>query len=308
MGALTVSFAKTIITTLIIAASFNFVSALFCGDDNCFELLGVKRDATKSEIRRAYRRLSQEKHPDKRPGDEKALEEFRKIGAAYEALTDDAKRAKYEDFLDNPTKYWQYLMENTKDNYAPRSNVYLVLTGIIGVVTLIHWLNMNHTYKSTLLRLKESQDFKREVSRLVKSKQASSKEEAEAMINLDVVGLEEPNWRNLIIFKILALPPQLVKSLLWNIKWVFNYKIRKQDYTEEDKLYLIKKNLKIPSDEWSTVPEKEKDLYMKEELWDKTKCEEFVFRRRIAMNKLGKGKKKKKQPSIPYSEVEEVSM
>lgn len=283
-------------------------SALFCGDDNCFELLGVKRNATKSEIRRAYRRLSTEMHPDKRPGVAGAVEEFAKIGAAYETLTDDEKRAKYEDFLDNPGKYWQYLMDNAKEVYAPKSNVYLVITGIIGVATLIHWLNMNNTYKQTLRRLKETQEFKREVSRLLKSKQAKTKEEAEAMINLDVVGLDEPDWRNLIIFKLLSLPGHLAKLAMWKLNWIVNYQIRKQEYSESDKIYLIQKNMKLTEADWEKASEKDKQQFMENELWEAEKCEEFLFRKRIELNRLGKNKKKKKHTAIPYSEVEEVTM
>ncbi|CDF32412.1 unnamed protein product [Chondrus crispus] len=283
-------------------------AALFCGDDNCFELLGVRRNATKAEVRRAYRRLSAELHPDKRPGVEGAVEEFAKIGTAYETLTDNEKRAKYEDFLDNPGKYWQYLMDNAKDVYAPKSNVYFVLTGIVGIVTLLHWLNMNYSYKQTLQRLRESQEFKREVSRLVKSKQAKTKEEAEAMINLDVVGLEEPDWRNLIIFKLMALPGCVARVMLWNINWIVAYKIRKQEYSDSDKIYLIQKNMKLSDQAWESLSVKDQQLYVSEELWDSEKYEEFVFRRRIELNKAGKNKKKKRHTPTPYSEVEEVTM
>lgn len=281
-------------------------SALFCGDDDCFALLGVTRNATKSEIRRAYRRLSSEKHPDKKPGDEQALDEFRKIGTAYETLTDDAKRAKYEDFLDNPGKYWQYLMDNAKEVYAPKSNVFLVITGLVGIATLIHWLNMNNTYKQTLLRLRETQEFKREVARLVKSKKAASKEEAESMINLDVVGLEEPDWRNLIVFKLLAVPGQLGRYALWKINWFIRYRIRKLEYTDEDKVYLIRTNLKITEEEWENVPDKDKNTYMTEELWKVENSEDFLFRRRIEMNRLGKTKKKKKRTAAAYSDADDI--
>lgn len=281
---------------------------LFCGDDNCFELLGIRRNATKSEVRRAYRRLSAEMHPDKRPGVEGAVEEFAKIGTAYETLTDDEKRAKYEDFLDNPGKYWQYLVDNAKEVYAPKSNVYLVFTGIVGIITLIHWFNMNHTYRQTLRRLRESQEFKREVSRLVKSKLAKSKEEAESVINLDVVGLDEPDWRNLIVFKLLSLPSYVAKLVLWNINWIVSYKIRKLEFSDNDKIYLIQKNMKISEDSWQELSEKDRQVYVKEELWDSGKCEDFLFRRRIELNRLGKNKKKKRHTPVPYSEVEEVSM
>lgn len=300
--------ARFVFGLLVLLLAATHATALFCGDDNCFELLGIKRTATKAEVRRAYRQLSSVMHPDKRPGVEGAVEEFAKIGAAYETLTDKEKRAKYEDFLDNPGKYWQYLMDNAKDVYAPKSNVFLVITGIVGIATLIHWLNMNNTYKQTLRGLRETQEFKREVTRLVKSKQAKTKEEAEVMINLDVVGLDEPDWRNLIIFKLISLPGHLAKLASWKLNWIVAYKIRKQEYSEDDKIYLIQKNMKITEEAWEKLSEKDKQQYITEELWDSEKCEDFLFKKRIELNRLGKNKKKKKHTAIPYSEVEDVTM
>lgn len=299
---------RCFLAVLLFALIASRASARFCGEDNCFELLGIERNAPKAEVRRAYRRLSSEMHPDKRPGVEGAVELFRKIGTAYETLTDDAKRAEYEDFLDNPGKYWQFLVDNAKEVYAPKSNVYLVITGIVGIATLIHWLNMNNTYKQTLRRLKESPEFKREVSRLMKSKQAATKEEAEAMINIDVVGLEEPDWRNLIVFKVISLPGYLAKLAAWKLNWIVQYKIRKLEYSEADKIYLIQKNMKITEEAWNGLSEKEQEEYKREELWNEENCEEYLRLKQIALNRMGKGKKKKKHTPIPYSEVEEVTM
>lgn len=307
MGAYGASVTATTLLLLVCLLSTSAFS-LFCGRDNCFELLGIKRNATKSEVRKAYRRLSAELHPDKRPNDPDAKENFRKIGNAYETLTDDAKRAKYEDFLDNPGKYWQFLMENAREVYAPKSNVVVVVMGIIGIMTLIHWLNMNHTYKETIRRMRETQDFKREVDRLLKSKQASSREEAEAMIKLDIVGLEEPDWRNLVIFKIVQLPLLLGKYILWNLKWFVSYKIRKLEYSDADKQYLIRQNMDMADEEWRGVSEKDMKTYMDEGLWEKEKCKEYLRLKRIELNRLGKAKKKKRQTPTPYSEVEPVTM
>lgn len=296
------------LAVLLILLCLSPVHSLFCGQDDCFELLGLKRNASKLEIRRAYRRLSSELHPDKRPGDPTAKESFRKLGNAYETLTDDAKRAKYEDFLDNPGKYWQFLMENAREVYAPKSNVIVVVSGIIGIMTLIHWLNMNHTYNETLRRMRESQEFKRNVDRLLKSKQAATREEAEAMINLDIVGLQEPNWRNLIVFKMARLPVELAKYIAWNVKWLVSYKVRRCEYSDEDKKYLIRRNLEMSDEEWSGISEKDLKTYMDEEVWDKEKCKEYLRLKRIELNRLGKAKKKKKPTPTPYSEVEPVSL
>ena len=297
-----------LVAVLVAASLLSACVGHMCGDDDCFKVLGVKRNATKGEIRKAYRKLSREKHPDKRPGDKDLAAEFRAIGRAYEVLTDDEKRAKYEDFLDNPGKYWDILMQNAKDYYAPKSNVILVLTGIVGFFTFINWLNMNHAYNSAQRRIRESPEFKKEVSRLVKSKAAKTKEEAAEMLDVDVVGLEEPNWRNLYIFKAASLPGNAVKYFLWLIRWQINYKIRKQEYSEEDKLYLIQKHLELSDKDWEAVKESDKKTFLEEELWDADTCAEYKRLKRIELNKAGKLKRKKRHTPQPYSEVEDVRM
>lgn len=61
-----------------------------------YQILGVSRDAAAREIKQAYRRLAQEFHPDKNPGDKRAEEKFKDINEAYEVLGDAKKRATYD--------------------------------------------------------------------------------------------------------------------------------------------------------------------------------------------------------------------
>lgn len=63
-----------------------------------YEVLGVSRDASPGEIKKAYRRLAQEHHPDKNPGDASAEERFKEISEAYEVLSNSEKRRAYERF------------------------------------------------------------------------------------------------------------------------------------------------------------------------------------------------------------------
>lgn len=61
-----------------------------------YDVLGVARDASQAEIRKAYRRAALAAHPDKNPGDADAQDRFVKIGAAYEVLSDENRRAHYD--------------------------------------------------------------------------------------------------------------------------------------------------------------------------------------------------------------------
>ena len=57
-----------------------------------YEVLGIAKDATADEIKKAYRKLAIKYHPDRNPNDKVAEEKFREATEAYEILSDDKKR------------------------------------------------------------------------------------------------------------------------------------------------------------------------------------------------------------------------
>jgi molecular chaperone DnaJ len=66
--------------------------------EDYYRCLGVGRDATKDGIKKAYRKLAMECHPDRNPGNTEAERRFKEINEAYEVLKDDQKRAAYDRF------------------------------------------------------------------------------------------------------------------------------------------------------------------------------------------------------------------
>ncbi|KJV09617.1 molecular chaperone DnaJ, partial [Elstera litoralis] len=63
-----------------------------------YELLGVARTASADELKKAYRKLAMQYHPDRNPGDAAAELKFKEISEAYDVLRDDDKRAAYDRF------------------------------------------------------------------------------------------------------------------------------------------------------------------------------------------------------------------
>jgi DnaJ-class molecular chaperone len=95
-----------------------------------YEILGVKPDATPEQIRKAYRKLAKEFHPDLNPGKPAAEARFKEISAAYDLLSDADKRARYdrgeidESGAERPRTYYRQYAEGAEGGkYGPEGGI-----------------------------------------------------------------------------------------------------------------------------------------------------------------------------------------
>src|SRR5215831_3669594 len=63
-----------------------------------YDVLGVQRTASEDEIKKAYRKLARQYHPDRNPGDKQAETRFKEVQEAYDVLSDKNRRAQYDRF------------------------------------------------------------------------------------------------------------------------------------------------------------------------------------------------------------------
>jgi molecular chaperone DnaJ len=91
-----------------------------------YEILGVGKTATPDEIKKSYRKLAMQHHPDRNPGNKEAEEKFKEAAEAYEVLSNDDKRAKYDKFGHNGLKGGQdfHGFSNVNDIFSNFSDIF----------------------------------------------------------------------------------------------------------------------------------------------------------------------------------------
>ncbi len=91
-----------------------------------YEILGVSKNASNDELKKAYRKLAIQYHPDKNPGDKEAEEKFKEAAEAYEVLSNSEKRAKYDRFGHNGLRGGQdfHSYQNVNDIFSHFSDIF----------------------------------------------------------------------------------------------------------------------------------------------------------------------------------------
>ena len=97
-----------------------------------YEVLGVARDAAPEEIRKAYRKLAMQHHPDRNPGSKEAEEKFREAAEAYEILRDPEKRRRYDQFGHTPQGVPEPHFSSAEDIYAAFQEIFGGMRGGAG--------------------------------------------------------------------------------------------------------------------------------------------------------------------------------
>ena len=129
---------------------------IFCGKVSCYDVLNVTRKAPPRDIKRAYRRLSLENHPDKNSA-VNATKVFKRIAKAYEVLTGNESRPLFDYYLDHPRDYFKVSGHHYFRN-LPKSDVRLVLFLVACLLSGFFYFMQNQRYEEAVKKIKNAME------------------------------------------------------------------------------------------------------------------------------------------------------
>lgn len=214
-------------------------------------------------------------------------------------MRDTEARRDYDYMLDNPEEYYSHYYRYYSRRMAPKVDVRLVLIVTITVISLIQYYSLWERYDSAIkyfmtvpkYRIKAmeilTEQQKLENSTIKNGKKARNKvskaelkEEQERKIRqiieekMDIKGAyAKPRILDVLWVQILILPYTISKYLHWYFVWVWRFNILRQPYGDEQKLYLIRKYMKLGQYQFDGLEEYERESFLEMELWIK---ENFV--------------------------------
>ncbi|XP_013139372.1 PREDICTED: dnaJ homolog subfamily C member 25 homolog [Papilio polytes] len=271
----------------------HLLEGIYCGKKNCYEVLGISREATKNEIGRSYRQLAKKFHPDmhRSPDAKKEAEEkFKEIATAYEILRDDEERSDYDYMLDNPQEYYAHYYRYYRRRMAPKVDVRIVIAVTITVISVIQYYSAWSKYDTAIKYFMTVPKYRNRALEIAKAEskeahakgKATRKSKAEQKMeqdrvirrvieeNLDIRGAyAKPQIVDILWIQLILLPYTISYYAYWYLRWFWKFTIMKLPYGEEEKLYIIRKYMKLGQHQFNALEDEERHQFLEEELWIK---------------------------------------
>ncbi|XP_076468940.1 dnaJ homolog subfamily C member 1-like [Babylonia areolata] len=224
---------------------------------NFYDLLGVGQDASAADIRKAYRKLTLQLHPDKNKADD-AEEKFRQLVAVYEVLKDEERRQMYNRILVEGLPDWK-----TPVFYYRRARKmgFVELSALLAlIITIGQYLFGWAVYIEKRLTLEDKIDSKKKKERKKKTKASEEAEELEE----EMASLPRPSVLNLWPFRL----PGFIFWCAWTLpvmvkEQIAEHRRRKQEEEEEEEEEdnEVSKVVRKPKRRKMDVPEYSADQY-----------------------------------------------
>uniref|UniRef100_A0AC34RA04 J domain-containing protein n=1 Tax=Panagrolaimus sp. JU765 TaxID=591449 RepID=A0AC34RA04_9BILA len=287
-----------ICSLFILSQAVGFAPGIYCGYENCYDVIGIDRgNFTKAELSKLYRKLARLYHPD-RVKDKSKLEEaevkFRLIATAYETLKDDETRGYYDYYLDHPEERYYNYYQYYRMRAAPKVDIRLVILATIIIISVVQYISATQKFSEAISYASSQVKFRNaaiEVARERKllefdekgkpKKKQKDGTDVEKVIqsiiveNINISGGYKPaSLKDTFAFQIIVFPVTFKNFLVQRLRLAYRQYSNKE-LTHEDKLFLIRKNLGLSTEQFKALDDAEIDGYLRDELWKEDACAKY---------------------------------
>ncbi|KAJ7946243.1 Chaperone protein dnaJ 50 [Quillaja saponaria] len=279
----------TILSSLILLLLASPSMAIYCDEDDCYDLLGISQNANASEIKKAYYKLSLKYHPDKNP-DPESKKLFVKVANAYEVFKDEATREQYDYAIAHPEEVFYNTARYYRAYYGHKTDPRAVLVGLLIILSAFQYLNQWTRYNQAIDMVKKTPAYKNRLKALeiersggTTSKKKGHKqmdkkveEDLSKELELQINGADKPSVWELIGVRFVLLPYTIGKLLLWHGCWFWRYNVKQSPYSSEDASYLTQSSLGVPRNAWQNLDESRKEDLVQRRLWEKSNLDSYL--------------------------------
>lgn len=288
------------------------LEGLYCGKNNCYDVLNVTRESIRADISKSYRQLARRFHPDMHRGDvakQEAETKFKEIATAYEILRDEEARTDYDYMLDNPSAYYAHYYRYYRRRVAPKVDVRLVVVVTISIISIIQYYSLWQRYETAIKYFMTVPKYRNKAleiaaqngnegfnkkqqkgkARLSKAEQKQELDRTIRMIiedKMDIKGAyAKPKITDILWLQLIMLPYTLTIYLIWYGRWFWNFTILRHEYGVDEKLYLIRKLMGMGVHQFESIEDDQKEEYLDMELWKKENYSEWKNEQEEEMKK-----------------------
>jgi len=265
---------------------------IYCGDMNCYEVLGLDREAARKDVAKAYRKLAGRWHPDmfRTPEEkEEAEQKFMQVATAYETLREEESRADYDYMLDHPEEMWRNMYRYYRRK-GPKVDVRLVLAVTVTLISAgqyyFAWNNYNEAIKCLSAipkyRIQATEVAKADglLKRDKKAERGRSREEvkeAEETVIRGIIadkmdikgGYAKPHWTDVLWVQLVLLPLTMYRWTKFYVVWLWRFGLLREEYGREEQLHVIRKLLGVSQGQFAQLEEEEVEDMLDQQLWIK---------------------------------------
>ncbi|XP_017163215.1 dnaJ homolog subfamily C member 25, partial [Poecilia reticulata] len=204
-------------------------------------------------------------------------------------LQDEDSRRDYDYMLDHPEEYYQHYYAYYRRRLAPKVDVRIVILVTICAISAIQYVSWCSSYNKAINYLVTVPKYRIQAMEIAKQqgllsrtkekgKNRRSKEEIreqEEEVIRDIIknkidikgGYQKPSLSDILLCQMALFPFYLSRYVAWYARWVYRFTVCREEYGEEEKLYLIRRNMKLPQAQFDSLEENTKQTFLEKQLW-----------------------------------------